>query len=81
VVLGVNIEGDTGKASRAVKSLGLSFPVLMGEPDASGTYDWSCPQIEAYRINGIPAMFLVDKKGIVRLSDPRAEDIEKYLAE
>jgi hypothetical protein len=53
----------------------------MGEPDGKGDYDWSCPQIDAYRIHGIPAMFLVDRQGIVRLSDPSAEDIEKYLGQ
>jgi thiol-disulfide isomerase/thioredoxin len=79
LVYGVNIEGDTAKASAAVQSLGLTFPVLMGDPDANGEYHWNCRQITDYRIHGIPALFLIDGNGVVLSMDADDEEIEKHL--
>jgi thiol-disulfide isomerase/thioredoxin len=79
LVYGVNIEGDTAKASAAVESLGLTFPTLMGDPDAKGAYHWQCRQITDYRIHGIPATFLIDAKGVVLAMNPAEEEIEKNL--
>jgi thiol-disulfide isomerase/thioredoxin len=78
-VYGINIEGDAAKAAAAAKSLGLSFPVLMGEPDSSGRYDWNCKQITDYRVSGIPALFLVDQDGVVVSMDPDEKEIERLL--
>jgi thiol-disulfide isomerase/thioredoxin len=79
LVYGVNIEGDTAKASAAAKSLGLTFPVLMGDPNAKGEYHWQCRQITDYRIRGIPAVFLIDGNGVIVAMDPDEEEIAKNL--
>jgi thiol-disulfide isomerase/thioredoxin len=79
-VIGVNIEGDAVKAGQAVKLLGLSFPILMGQPDGQGRYDLSSAQVTTFRIHAIPALFLVDKNGVVqKAGDLTDQDIEKYL--
>ena len=79
-VIGINIEGDAAKAGQAARELGLSFPILMSEPDARGSYNFSSAQISAFRIHAIPALFLIDKRGVVRKSgDVTGSDIEKYL--
>ena len=79
-VIGVNIEGDAASADKAAKSLGLSFPILMGEPDAQGRYNFSSAQVAAFRIHAIPALFLVDKRGVVQASGELTDqDIETYL--
>ncbi|MGA2479600.1 MAG: TlpA disulfide reductase family protein [Spirochaetia bacterium] len=81
-VIGINIEGDAAKASQTAKSLGLSFPILLSEPDAQGGYDFSSVQITTFRIHAIPALFLIDKRGVVRKSGEMTDqDIEKLLDE
>ncbi len=81
-VFGVNIEGDADRAAQAAQSLGLSFPILLSEPDAQGDYDFSSAQMTAYRIHAIPALFLIDKRGVVQKSgELTAADIDKYLNE
>jgi len=79
VVYGINIEGDAAKASKAAKYLGLTFPVLMAEPDAQGEYDWNCAQVEDYRVHAIPALFLIDADGTIVALNPDEEEIEKRL--
>jgi len=66
VVLGINIEGNTVNAADTVSQLGLTFPVLMGNPNDSGIYNWDCEQLSQYNINSIPRAILIDKDGIVR---------------
>jgi thiol-disulfide isomerase/thioredoxin len=81
-VFGINIEGDTSRAEGAVKSLGLTFPVLMGEPDEHGRFNWTSRQITDYRINAIPTMFLIDKQGVIqKAGDVKEEDVEKCLSQ
>ncbi|MGA2975685.1 MAG: TlpA disulfide reductase family protein [Spirochaetia bacterium] len=81
-VFGINIEGDASRAAGAVKALGLTFPVLLAQPDGKGRFNWASKQIADYRIHGIPAMFLIDKNGVVQKEgDVAAEDIEKYLGQ
>jgi peroxiredoxin len=81
-VLGIDIEGDQALAGKAAKSLGLEFPVLMAEADGQGKFNWTAKQVTDYQIHAIPAMFLIDRKGVVQktgygITD---KDIEELLA-
>jgi thiol-disulfide isomerase/thioredoxin len=79
-VLGVNIEGDTAKASAAVKSLGLGFPTLMSEADDQGNYDWKAMQMANFRLHSVPSMLLIDKSGVIRkIGDVTEREIEEIL--
>jgi thiol-disulfide isomerase/thioredoxin len=80
MVFGINVEGDERQAAAAVKSVGITFPVLMGDPDAEGEFNFSCKQISDYRLDGIPAWFLIDKDGVIqRMNGIDEEAIEELL--
>lgn len=81
-VLGIDIEGDQALAGKAAASLGLEFPVLMAEADGKGKFNWTAKQVADYQVRAIPAMVLIDKKGVVQktgfgITD---KDIEELLA-
>jgi len=77
VVFGVNIEGGKDKVASFMKKNKYTFPVLLDEGD------WDAQSIKNYNVEGIPAMFLIDKKGIIVFAGhpDELEDsmIEKYL--
>ncbi|RKX87568.1 MAG: hypothetical protein DRP58_02520 [Spirochaetes bacterium] len=84
VVLGVNIEGNDSRAMAVIKDLNLTFDILKGEPGADGSYNWSSSQIQDFKIGGIPSVFLIDKKGVIRYNSTVLRDnklIETLLAE
>ena len=61
VVLGVNLDKTRSAALGFMKKAGVNFPVLFGSDNQ---------QISSvlYGVRGIPATFLIDKKGIIRYS-------------
>jgi thiol-disulfide isomerase/thioredoxin len=79
-VLGVNVDKDEKEARKFMQTLGLDYPVIRVD---ESTYEW-------YDITGMPATYVVDRKGKVRMirqgfqksefPDTRAE-IEKLLQE
>ena len=80
VVLGINIEGDPQRAGAAAKGLGLTFPVLMAQPDDKGQYNWTSRQIADFKVHWIPYMFLIDKDGVVQSADEvKDKDVEALL--
>lgn len=84
VVLGVNIEGNDSRALAVVEDLKLTFDILKGEAGSDGSYNWSSPQIKDFKVGGIPSVFLIDKKGIIRYNSTVLRDnklIEVLLAE
>ena len=82
-VLGVSndyVQGDLTKFLTAKPD--VAWPQLF-DKDAAAKREWN-PITEGYGIDGIPTMFLIDKKGIVRTVDARSnfEDlIPKMLDE
>jgi peroxiredoxin len=57
VVLGINIEGNPGKARTFAAEKGMKYPVLIGDEKTARNY----------RVNGIPAFFIINQEGqIVR---------------
>ena len=66
LVFGINIEGNDSRALEVIKDLNLTFDMLKGQPGTDGSYNWSSPQIKDFKIGGIPSVFLIDKKGIIR---------------
>ena len=82
LVLGVDIEGDESRAAGAVQSLGLSFPIVMGEPDSQGKYNWTSKQVADYHIHEIPKMFLIDKNGVIQKEGEVTEkDVQQYISQ
>jgi thiol-disulfide isomerase/thioredoxin len=81
-VLGVSNDYDAGQLKDFVKTQEMPWPQLF-DAGAASQQQWN-PITVGYGINGIPTMFLIDKKGILRTVDAREtmEDlIPKLLAE
>jgi hypothetical protein len=52
----------------------LPFPIGLGEPRTDG------PTFEAYGVDLLPALFVIDGQGIVRAVDPSPEEIARLAA-
>jgi thiol-disulfide isomerase/thioredoxin len=81
LVYGINIEGDTALATTAAKSKGITFPVLMAEAGDTGEYNFDARQMKDYRITGVPAIFLIDREGIIQAGWADEQTIEGLLEE
>jgi peroxiredoxin len=57
VVIGVNVEGDTGRAASIAASLGLGFPTLVDTRQTVG---------RLYDVERLPLTLLLDRDGVVR---------------
>jgi len=57
VVLGVNVEGDAGRAASVAQSLELAFPTLIDARQAV---------VRLYDVDRLPLTVLLDRDGIVR---------------
>jgi thiol-disulfide isomerase/thioredoxin len=71
-IIGISLDQDKAKLEEFVKSKGMTWAQHF---DGKG---WK------YGINSIPAMWLIDKKGMIVSMNARAgleEKVEKYLAE
>ena len=56
-VLGVNVDKDEKEARKLMQSLGVEYPVIRVD---EATYEW-------YDISAMPAAYVVDRKGKVRM--------------
>jgi thiol-disulfide isomerase/thioredoxin len=56
-VLGVNVDKEADTARKLMQELGVNYPVLRDVGES--TYEW-------YDIRGMPAAYVVDRKGKVR---------------
>lgn len=57
VILGVNIEGDAGRAQAVARSLGIGFPMLV---------DTQQSVARMYDVDRLPLTVLLDREGVVR---------------
>jgi thiol-disulfide isomerase/thioredoxin len=81
-ILGVSNDYSGDALRKYVKSEGMPWPEIFDE-DAAKNQKWH-PVTLGFDINGIPMMFLIDKKGVLRTVEAREsmEDlIPKMLAE
>lgn len=81
-IVGVDCDSDDDTVNSFVKDKDMSWTQLR-EESQSEKQPWH-PLATQYGVNGIPTMFLIDKKGTLRFVDARegtAEKIEKLLAE
>jgi peroxiredoxin len=56
-ILGVNLDGDAGRAEAIARSLGLTFPTLVDARQSVG---------RLYEVEKLPFTVLVDRDGVVR---------------
>jgi len=56
-ILGVNLDGDAGRAEAIARSLGLKFPTLVDARQSVG---------RLYEVEKLPFTVLVDRDGVVR---------------
>ncbi|MFO7769204.1 MAG: TlpA disulfide reductase family protein [bacterium] len=85
-VLGISLDGDPGHTAREMAEVRRDVAVFMEEHDVpwSTTYDgrgWENAVAQLYRVNAIPATFLLDSRGIIRGIDLRGEDLEPAVRE
>ena len=77
-IVGISLDQDKAKLDAFVKSKGMPWLQFF---DGKG---WQNEVAQKFGINSIPAMWLIDKKGMVVSTNARAglaEKVEKYLAE
>jgi thiol-disulfide isomerase/thioredoxin len=77
-IIGISLDSDKSKLEAFVKERGMEWPQFF---DGQG---WKNEISSKYGINSIPAMWLVNKKGIVVSTSARgdlAENVTKLLAE
>jgi thiol-disulfide isomerase/thioredoxin len=78
-IVGISLDEDRKKLEAALKNKEVKWPQHF---DGKG---WEGPLAKRFGITGIPAMWLLDKKGVVKEMNARGEDlgkkIEKLLAE
>jgi thiol-disulfide isomerase/thioredoxin len=77
-VVGINFDDDTNQAQRFIKEEGLAWPQYFGGRGSANKFG------QEYSINAIPAVWLADRKGILRdihgTTDLEAK-VAKLLAE
>lgn len=61
VLIGVHCDPDIAKRNACVKEKKIAYPVCNAVKDTSP---------KAYRIDGYPTVFVIDKKGVIREVDP-----------
>ena len=81
-IVGVDCDSDDDAVNAFIKEKEMPWTQLRDESQ-SEKQPWH-PLATQWGVNGIPTMFLIDKKGTVRFVDARegtAEKIEKLLGE
>jgi thiol-disulfide isomerase/thioredoxin len=81
-IVGLDCDGDDDMVNTFVKEKEMPWPQLR-EESQSEKEPWH-PLATQWGVGGIPTMFLVDKKGVLRFIDARADTaakIDKLLAE
>ena len=75
VVLGISIDTDLDRTDRTIKERGMVWPVLA---DGKG-FDGSIPK--AYRIQGTPDIFILDRAGKILARPGSAKPVDAILGE
>lgn len=73
-VLGVSLDDDKADWLKAVKDDGLTWT------HASELKRWESPIVNLYKIESIPASFLLDPNGKIIAKNLRGEELENFLA-
>jgi thiol-disulfide isomerase/thioredoxin len=77
-IVGISLDQDEGKLKQIVADKEMSWPHHF---DGKG---WENTLAQKYGVNSIPEMWLVDKKGMVKIysrDKDLAEEVEKLLGE
>jgi peroxiredoxin len=77
-ILGISLDTDRAALENLVQKEGLTWPQHFDSADGNSAV------ADRYKISGIPAMWLVDKRGVIRDINARAnlaEKVEKLLQE
>jgi peroxiredoxin len=75
LVLGVNVEESVETVAPFVEEFGITYPVLM---------DKDAEILKAYRAQGLPMSFIVDRDGMIRVRHTgylSEEQLQSYLAQ
>jgi peroxiredoxin len=75
VILGISVDVSLDRVDRTIKSKGMTWPQLA---DGKG-FDGAIPA--AYRIQGTPALFVLDRAGRIFAKPGSAAQIEAQLKE
>lgn len=75
VFLGISVDSSVNRVDRTMKAKGMTWPVLA---DGKG-FDGPIPQ--AYRIDGTPVLFVLDRAGRIFAKPGSAKQIEARLQE
>ena len=75
VLVGISIDTDLRRTDRTIKEKGMTWPVLA---DGKG-FDGPIPK--AYRIQGTPEVFILDRDGRIFARHGSAKQIEASLRE
>jgi hypothetical protein len=73
VILGISVDTSLARVDRAMKAKGMTWPVLA---DGKG-FDGPIPR--AYRIDGTPELFVLDRQGRIFARPGSARQIEASL--
>jgi peroxiredoxin len=74
-IIGLSLDEDHSRWSQAVKRLGITWPQLS---DLGG---WKSLAARTYKVNSIPASFLLNAEGVVIAKDLRGEELSAKLRE
>jgi len=77
-IIGVNLDNQKKSAVTAVDRLGLKWPNIFFGGEQVG---FDNPLARKYEIQGIPAMFIVDRDGKVVATDLHGEELRRVIAE
>jgi len=85
-VLGISLDGDPGLTAREMDEVRREVAAFMEEHQVpwTTTYDgrgWENAVAQRYRVNAIPATFLLDAHGIIRGIDVRGDDLGPAVRE
>lgn len=73
VILGISIDTDLQRTDRTIKERGMTWPVLA---DGKG-FDGAIPK--AYRIQGTPDIFVLDRAGKILARPGSAKQLDAIL--
>lgn len=73
VLVGISVDMDLGRTDRTIRDKGMTWPVLA---DGKG-FDGAVPK--AYRIQGTPEIFILDRNGRIFARHGSAKQIEASL--
>lgn len=71
-IIGIPVRDEPAATQKAIDDLGITWPVWFNDPS-------DMAPAEAYRVESIPAMFLIGPDGTILLSRPDKTELSAYL--